>query len=323
MIALEYDYSSILDFGGINTGDAEAAIRRADKGGMVSGAQLRGLVTLLNGGGEGVGRGVGACSPCAAATGRGRPAPPCHGALLRRSGRAHRARRLRRNARAHAFPHPRSGRDDAPHPRPPPARLCPPPLPLCPPPGAQKLRKQIQTTARQSGASGALRPLLSAVAGLSPPAALVRDVGYAVGEEGEVQDAASEQVGLGRVGAAGWMGAGGNARVGSQARGPHKAPGPARMRCANHSGPSAPLIHALDRRAHPAPQPNPSTPNPAGPHHPRPRARADGARLVHPQKLPRGGFGARRARVRGGAGGDQGPGGRHARQHARRRRGVY
>ncbi|GBF93591.1 DNA mismatch repair protein [Raphidocelis subcapitata] len=111
VIALELDYTSTLDFGGINTGDAEAAIRRADKGGMVSGTQLRGLVTLLN--------------------------------------------------------------------------------------GAEKLRKQIQTTARQSGAGGRdgpLRPLLAAVSGLSPPAALIRDIGYAVGEEGEVQDAASEQV---------------------------------------------------------------------------------------------------------------------------------
>jgi hypothetical protein len=50
VIALEFDFSSILDFGGINTGDAEAAVRRASKGGMVSGPQLRGLVTLLNGG---------------------------------------------------------------------------------------------------------------------------------------------------------------------------------------------------------------------------------------------------------------------------------
>jgi hypothetical protein len=50
VITLELDYSSTLDFGGINTGDAEGAIRRADKGGMVSGPQLRGLVTLINGG---------------------------------------------------------------------------------------------------------------------------------------------------------------------------------------------------------------------------------------------------------------------------------
>ncbi|KIY94552.1 DNA mismatch repair protein MutS2 [Monoraphidium neglectum] len=111
VITLELDYSSTLDFGGINTGDAEGAIRRADKGGMVSGPQLRGLVTLIN--------------------------------------------------------------------------------------GADKLRKQIQTVARQMGAGGRdspLRPLLAAVAGLSPPAALVRDIGFAIGEDGEVQEAASAQV---------------------------------------------------------------------------------------------------------------------------------
>lgn len=49
IISLEFDYASILDFGGINTGDAEDAVRRADKGGMVTGPQLRGLVTLISG----------------------------------------------------------------------------------------------------------------------------------------------------------------------------------------------------------------------------------------------------------------------------------
>jgi hypothetical protein len=49
VFALENTYTTLLDFGGINSGDAEGAIKRADKGGMVSAKQLRGLVTLLEG----------------------------------------------------------------------------------------------------------------------------------------------------------------------------------------------------------------------------------------------------------------------------------
>lgn len=55
MFALENTYTTLLDFGGINSGDAEGAIKRADKGGMVSAKQLRGLVTLLEGARGGVG----------------------------------------------------------------------------------------------------------------------------------------------------------------------------------------------------------------------------------------------------------------------------
>jgi hypothetical protein len=75
-----------------------------------------------------------------------------------------------------------------------------------PSPGAEKLKKQIQMVSRQQqagGREGALRPLLSAVAGLAAPAALVRDIGAAVGEDGEVQEGASEQVrgcAVGRLG---------------------------------------------------------------------------------------------------------------------------
>lgn len=46
---LENTYMSLLDFGGINSTDAEGAIKRAGKGGMVAAKQLRGLVTLLEG----------------------------------------------------------------------------------------------------------------------------------------------------------------------------------------------------------------------------------------------------------------------------------
>lgn len=133
LIALEFDLASILDFGGINTGDAEAALRRADKGGMASGPQLRGLVTLLH--------------------------------------------------------------------------------------GADKLKKQIQTAARQAppgggragGAGGALRPLLSAVARLRPPLALARDVSAAIGEDGEVNESASERVRTTRARVRGLISRAGNA----------------------------------------------------------------------------------------------------------------
>lgn len=49
MFALENTFTTLLDFGGINSGDAEGAIKRAAKGGMVAAKQLRGLVTLLEG----------------------------------------------------------------------------------------------------------------------------------------------------------------------------------------------------------------------------------------------------------------------------------
>jgi hypothetical protein len=39
---------------------------------------------------------------------------------------------------------------------------------------------------------------LEAVRGLAPPAGLVRDIGLAVGEDGDVQESASEQVRPGR-----------------------------------------------------------------------------------------------------------------------------
>jgi hypothetical protein len=70
VFALENTYTTLLDFGGINSGDAEGAIKRADKGGMVSAKQLRGLVTLLEGvcGGVWGGGSVGAdiCRVCSA-----------------------------------------------------------------------------------------------------------------------------------------------------------------------------------------------------------------------------------------------------------------
>ena len=46
---LENEMMVLLDYGGANTADAEAAIRRAAKGGMVGGQQLRGLVAMLAG----------------------------------------------------------------------------------------------------------------------------------------------------------------------------------------------------------------------------------------------------------------------------------
>ena len=46
-----------------------------------------------------------------------------------------------------------------------------------------------------TGRDSPLRPLLGAVAGLTTPTALIRDIGYAIGEDGEVQEAATEQVG--------------------------------------------------------------------------------------------------------------------------------
>jgi hypothetical protein len=86
-----------------------------------------------------------------------------------------------------------------------------PATPLTPPKGADKLKKQIQTAARQAQAAGPaspLRPLLDAVRGLAPPAGLVRDIGAAVGEDGDVLESASEQVCCGREGASyseGWI----------------------------------------------------------------------------------------------------------------------
>jgi hypothetical protein len=46
---LEYDWATSLDFGGIQTSEAEAGLSRAAKGGMLSAEQLRAVVTLVNG----------------------------------------------------------------------------------------------------------------------------------------------------------------------------------------------------------------------------------------------------------------------------------
>jgi hypothetical protein len=50
MLALENEMMALLDYGGISTNDAESAIKRASKGGMVGAKQLRGLVATLAGG---------------------------------------------------------------------------------------------------------------------------------------------------------------------------------------------------------------------------------------------------------------------------------
>jgi hypothetical protein len=49
MLALENEMMALLDYGGISTNDAESAIKRASKGGMVAAKQLRGLVATLAG----------------------------------------------------------------------------------------------------------------------------------------------------------------------------------------------------------------------------------------------------------------------------------
>ncbi|WIA23370.1 hypothetical protein OEZ85_000133 [Tetradesmus obliquus] len=49
MLALENEMMALLDYGGISTNDAESAIKRASKGGMVGAKQLRGLVATLAG----------------------------------------------------------------------------------------------------------------------------------------------------------------------------------------------------------------------------------------------------------------------------------
>eukprot|EP00198_Chlamydomonas_reinhardtii_P000810 XP_001690145.1 predicted protein [Chlamydomonas reinhardtii] len=46
---LEYDWATSLDYGGIQTSEAEAGLSRAAKGGMLTPQQLRGIVTLVNG----------------------------------------------------------------------------------------------------------------------------------------------------------------------------------------------------------------------------------------------------------------------------------
>eukprot|EP00879_Flechtneria_rotunda_P017603 GHRR01018453.1.p1 GENE.GHRR01018453.1~~GHRR01018453.1.p1 ORF type:complete len:365 (+),score=118.66 GHRR01018453.1:674-1768(+) len=111
MLAMENDYMSLLDYGGISTFDAESAIKRASKGGMVAAKQLRGLVALLQ--------------------------------------------------------------------------------------GADRLKRQIQLVARQNHANhkgSLLWPLLAAVAQITVPAALMRDITSIITEDGELTDAASEQV---------------------------------------------------------------------------------------------------------------------------------
>lgn len=48
-MTLEGDFAVSLDFGGISTEEADRAITRADKGGMVTGPQLRSVVFLIAG----------------------------------------------------------------------------------------------------------------------------------------------------------------------------------------------------------------------------------------------------------------------------------
>ncbi len=50
MLTLEYDWATPLDFGGIQTSEAEAGLGRAAKGGMMSAQQLRAVVTVVHGG---------------------------------------------------------------------------------------------------------------------------------------------------------------------------------------------------------------------------------------------------------------------------------
>lgn len=46
-ITLEYDFATTLDFGGVASTEAAAAISRADKGGTCSASQLRAVVTVV------------------------------------------------------------------------------------------------------------------------------------------------------------------------------------------------------------------------------------------------------------------------------------
>ena len=46
---LEYDFGTTLDFGGVQTGEAEGALMRASKGGSCTAAQLRAVVALAAG----------------------------------------------------------------------------------------------------------------------------------------------------------------------------------------------------------------------------------------------------------------------------------
>lgn len=62
---LEYDWATSLDYGGIQTSEAEAGLSRAAKGGMLTPQQLRGIVTLVNG------EAPAAASPSASGTGVG------------------------------------------------------------------------------------------------------------------------------------------------------------------------------------------------------------------------------------------------------------
>lgn len=48
-MALELEYSNMLDFGGISTDVTESALRRVDKGGMATAEQLRAVSSLLTG----------------------------------------------------------------------------------------------------------------------------------------------------------------------------------------------------------------------------------------------------------------------------------
>jgi hypothetical protein len=65
-------------------------------------------------------------------------------------------------------------------------------------PGADRLKRQIALVARQNRATGRdspLRPLLDATGAVNVPKALMSAITNAVQEDGELADAASEQVG--------------------------------------------------------------------------------------------------------------------------------
>jgi hypothetical protein len=175
MFALENTYTTMLDFGGINSGDAEAAISRASKGGMVSARELRGLVTLL----EGVC--VCVCVCVCAGRERDKGAWACT-AAWQRAAAASAARPL---ARAH------SCRTAA-------RCVAPRPAALAGRAGADRLKRQIALTVRQQrlpgGPAGPLGPLAAATAALAVPKALMGAITAAVMEDASVADSASEQV---------------------------------------------------------------------------------------------------------------------------------
>lgn len=63
--------------------------------------------------------------------------------------------------------------------------------------GADRLKRQIQLVARQNNVTNKdspIWPLLAAVAAVSTPKGLMRDIAAAVNEDGQLADSASEQV---------------------------------------------------------------------------------------------------------------------------------